>query len=171
MNAEIKKEDQQGLYKGIWISYAILLLHVLLLVLVAVAVVFFRGVVEYMPWILGGGAALIVISGYLFFRRFRKNVQAIREVLSDPLFRDRAVEVKLFGGVASLRLGQPVREIDTAIPLDSGPPIMQLEHPETQRMRRLDQLMRLLDKGLITHEEFSQLKKELLGSPPAELRM
>ena len=59
MNAEIKKEDQQGLYKGIWISYAILLLHVLLLVLVAVAVVFFRGVVEYMPWILGGGEAVI----------------------------------------------------------------------------------------------------------------
>lgn len=173
MKPEKKKEDQQGLYKGIFLSYAILLLHVLLLVLVAVTVVFFRGVVEYMPWILGGGATLIVLSGYLFFRRFRRNVNAIREVLSDPIFRDRAVEVKLFGGVASLRLGQPLRDQDVipTIQLENAPPVMQLEDPEAQRMRRLDQLVRLLDKGLISPEEFAQLKKEILGPPPAEIRV
>lgn len=161
-----KPKEDKGLFTGVMVAYLVLLLHVLLLVLVAVAVVFFRGVVEYMPWILGGGFALVLLSGYLFFRKFRKNAEKLREVLSDPVFRDRAVEVKLFGGVASLRLGQPVASANSAEPiLLDQVPVMQLEDPEAQRLRRLDQLVRLLDQGLISPEEFAQLKNELLAGP------
>jgi len=161
-----KKKEDKGLFSGVMVAYLVLLLHVLLLVLVGVAVVFFRGVVEYMPWILGGGFALILLSGYLFFRKFRKNAEKLREVLSDPVFRDRAVEVKLFGGVASLRLGQPVASATPAEPiLLDRVPVMQLEDPEAQRLRRLDQLVRLLDQGLISSEEFARLKNELLAGP------
>lgn len=172
MSKEKNKEDR-GFASGIFLSYAILILHVLLLILVGVAVVFFRGVVEYMPWILGGGAALILISGFWFFRRFKQNTAKLREVLSDPVFRDRAVEVKLLGGMASVRLGQPRREVDHDFPqmiqLDESKRVMQLEDPEAQRMRRLDQLVRLLDKELISPEEFAQLKKEILGSRPLDI--
>ena len=161
-----KKKEDKGLFSGVMVAYLVLLLHVLLLVLVGVAVVFFRGVVEYMHWILGGGFALILLSGYLFFRKFRKNAEKLREVLSDPVFRDRAVEVKLFGGVASLRLGQPVASGNPAEPiLLDRVPVMQLEDPEAQRLRRLDQLVRLLDQGLISPEEFGRLKNELLADP------
>lgn len=170
MSKEKKKEDR-GFFNGIFLSYAILLLHVLLLVLVGVSVVFFRGVVEYMPWILGGGLLLILVSGYFFFRRFRQNAEKLREVLSDPVFRDRAVEVKLFGGVASLRLGQPLPEMEQPqrLSLNQAQRVVQLEDPETQRMRRLDQLVGLLEKKLITPEEFAQLKKDVLGSSPLEI--
>ncbi|OHB28732.1 MAG: hypothetical protein A2X84_06510 [Desulfuromonadaceae bacterium GWC2_58_13] len=172
MSQEKKKEDR-GFVNGIFLSYAILILHVLLLILVGVAVVFFRGVVEYMPWILGGGTALVLLSGYLFFRRFHRNAAKLREVLSDPVFRDRAVEVKLFGGMASLRLGQPLPESDRDHPqmihLDGSQRVMQLEDPDAQRMRRLDQLVRLLEKELISPEEFAQLKKEILGSRPLDI--
>ncbi len=174
MSNEKKKEDR-GLFSGIFLSYAILILHVLLLLLVGVVVVFFRGVVEYMPWILGGGAILILISGFLFFRRFRRNAERLREVLSDPVFRDRAVEVKLLGGMASLRLGQPLpdddRDYDRGQMLshDASQRVMQLEDPEAQRMRRLDQLVRLLEKELISSEEFTQLKKEILGTRPLDI--
>jgi hypothetical protein len=126
-----------------------------------------------MPWILGGGAALVLISGYLFFRRFRQNTQKLREVLSDPVFRDRAVEVKLLGGLASLRLGQPRADSEGERPqmihLDESQRVMQLEDPEAQRMRRLDQLVRLLEKELISPEEFTQLKQEILGSRPRDI--
>lgn len=165
-----KKKEDKGLFSGVMVAYLVLLLHVLLLVLVGVAVVFFRGVVEYMPWILGGGFALILLSGYLFFRKFRKNAEKLREVLSDPVFRDRAVEVKLFGGVASLRLGQPTASANSTEPiLLDRVPVMQLEDPEAQRLRRLDQLVRLLDQGLISTEEFARLKDELLASHPVAI--
>ncbi len=172
MSTKKKKEDQ-GFFNSIFLSYAILILHVLLLLLVGVVVVFFRGVVEYLPWILGGGVALILFSGILFFRRFRRNAKKLREVLSDPVFRDRAVEVKLLGGMASLRLGQPLPDSDHERPqmlhLDDSQRVMQLEDPEAQRMRRLDQLVRLLEKELISPEEFSQLKDEVLGSRPLDI--
>lgn len=172
MSTEKKKEDR-GFFNSIFLSYAILILHVLLLLLVGVVVVFFRGVVEYLPWILGGGVALILFSGILFFRRFRKNTEKLREVLSDPVFRDRGVEVKLLGGMASLRLGRPLPDSDYEGPqmlsLDDSQRVMQLEDPEAQRMRRLDQLVRLLEKELISPEEFSQLKNEVLGSRPLDI--
>jgi cytochrome c biogenesis protein CcdA len=165
MNNKKKKEDR-GFFNGIFLAYGILLLHVLLLILVGVSVVFFRGVVEYMPWILGGGLLLILLSGYLFFRRFRRNAEKLRQVLSDPVFRDRAVEVKLFGGIASLRLGQPLPDTERPqqLSLNQAQQVVQLEDPETQRLRRLDQLVSLLEKKLITPEEFAQLKKDVIGS-------
>ncbi|MEJ2202349.1 MAG: hypothetical protein P8X63_15235 [Desulfuromonadaceae bacterium] len=110
-------------------------------------------------------------SGIFFFRRFRRNAEKIREVLRDPIFRERAVVVKLLGGVASLRLGQPIPDDERSQPLDfnRAQQFMQLEDPETQRLRHLDQLVKLLEKNLITPEEFTELKKDVIGSSPVDV--
>ncbi len=170
--AKDKKKEDRGYFSGVFLAYGILVLHVALLILVGVAVVFFRGVVEYMPWILGGGALLVIASGVFFYRKIKKNGEQLREVLNDPVFRGRAVEVKLLGGVATVRLGQPSGiEPPDVISLEGGAPVQMLEDPETARLRHLEQLASMLDKGLLSPEEFERLKKELLGpqNPKAEI--
>jgi len=154
------KKERTPVASGIFLGYFVLILHLLLIVGVGVAVVFLRGLVAYMEWILAGGLLLILFSGYYFYRRLRKNGQQIQEILKDPAFRGQNVEVSFLGGMASLRIGRDAN----APPLGAipGPVIQQIEDPETMRRRELSRLADLFEKELITREEFQQLKDELL---------
>lgn len=154
----------RGFLGGIFLSYLVLLLHGLLVLLLGVAVVFFRGVVEYMGWILGGGLALIALSGYLFYRRIRKQGLSLRESLNDPVLRDRPLEISFLGGVASVRLGRPSGAGEAVLP-GAATPVHQIESPENQRLRDMARLVKLLDEGLINPQEYEQLKKDLLSGP------
>ena len=155
------KPKEKGIFSSIFIGYAIILMHVLLVLIIGVAVVFFRGVTEYMLWILLGGLAIILASGYYFYRRIKQGAIDIKEVLNNPAFRDRGVEVKLLGGVASLRVGQPVDSIN-AVPLMAGPSVQQLESPESLRMRELEKLVHMRESNLVSQAEFEQLKRDIL---------
>ncbi len=159
-----KEKGEGGLFQGIFASYLILILHALLMLLLGLLVVFFRGVVEYMVWIVLGGLVLIVGSGYLFYRRLKNRSGNIGTILNDPAFRDRPLEISFLGGLASVRLGNPGHpgEAPRAIEGNVVEGSPRLEDPEALRRRELARLVLMLDKGLIDQDEYDKLKKNLL---------
>jgi len=159
-----KKKESDGVIKSVFIAYAILALHILLIAGIATLVLFFRGVVDYMLWILVGGLVLIVISAVYFFKRMRAEGKSLGEMLKNPMFNGRSVEVSLFGGMATLKLGQPNQPL--AIGHDMSIDIPKLEAPGISPhhdVTELAELARLLEKDLITIEEFNKAKRILLN--------
>ncbi|BBO86263.1 SHOCT domain-containing protein [Desulfosarcina ovata] len=159
-----KKKEGDGLVKSVMLAYFILALHVLLIAGMAILVLFFRGMVNYMLWIVLGGIAIVGISAFFLVRRMRAEGKSLREMLKNPMFSGRSVEVSLLGGMATVKLGQPSQP--PAIGHDTAIDIPRLEDPETSRSREVSQLAelaRLLEKDLITVEEFDQAKRRLLN--------
>ena len=159
-----KKKEGDGLVKSVLLAYFILALHVLLIAGVTILVLFFRGVVNYMLWIFLGGIALIGFSAFYFFRRMRAEGRSLREMLKNPMFSGRSVEVSLLGGMATVKLGQTSQP--PAIGHDAAIDIPRLEDPVTSRRRdvsELAELARLLEKDLITVDEFNKAKRQLLN--------
>lgn len=160
-----KKKEGDGLVKSVLLAYLILALHVLLIAGVAILVLFFRGLVNHMVWILIGGIALVVFCLFYFFRRMRAEGRSLREMLRNPMFNGRSVEVSLLGGMATVKLGQPAGR-PPALESDSAIDVPQLEDPQQVRNREiteLSELARLLEKDLITVDEFNQAKRRLLS--------
>jgi membrane protein implicated in regulation of membrane protease activity len=150
--------ENPGIVKNIFTGYFILILHVLLLVLLGLFIIFFRGLVQYMPWILGGGLALLVsalIWVVVKFRRQRDRVQHMRS-------QGRGVEISLLGGLASMRVGgSPGNQA-----WEQNAPL-QLEDPHTSRMRSMERLMEMYQQELISRDEFLRLKQDLLHAEDA----
>ncbi len=158
-----KNKEGDGLVKSVLLAYFILALHVLLIAGVAILVLFFRGVVNYLLWILLGGIALIGFSVFYFFMRMRAEGKSLREMLRNPVFNGRSVEVSLLGGMATVKLGQSSQV--PAIGHDAAIDIPRLEDPGASRSREVSELMelaRLLEKDLITVDEFNKAKRQLL---------
>jgi hypothetical protein len=160
-----KKKQGDGLMKSVLLAYFILAFHIVLIAGLAVLVLLFRGMVNYMLWILVAGIALAGISAFFFIRRMKAEGKSLREMLKNPIFNNRSVEVSLLGGMATVKLGQssgaPALEHDASIDLP------RLEDPEVIQNRdvvELAELARLLEKDLITVEEFNKAKHQLLNS-------
>ncbi len=158
MNENFKKEGS-GLFKSVSMAFVILILHVILIIAIGLLVLFFRGFVNYMIWIFLGVSALILLATYLFYRRIKSEGRSIRDTLNSPMFNGRPVEVSFLGGVASIRVGAPSTPPALGTQNYSHP--LQLEDPTTVRIRELTELSRLLEKGLITLDEFNQAKGNL----------
>ena len=160
-----QKKEGDGLLKSVLLAYSILALHVLLIAGMAILVLFFRGVVNYMLWIVIGGIVVVSLSAYLFFRRMRAEGKSLREMLKNPVFRGRSVEVSLLGGMATVKLGQP--SPSEAIGHDAPVDLPRLEDPDAPQnpeVSELAELARLLEKDLITVDEFNRAKRQLLKS-------
>jgi hypothetical protein len=159
-----KKKEDDGLVRSVLLAYFILALHVLLIACVAILVLFFRGVVNYMLWIFLGGVVLIGISAFYFIRRMRAEGRSLGEMLRNPMFNGRSVEVSLLGGMATVKLGQHAQP--PAIEHDAVVDIPRLEDPEASHSRdvsELAELARMLEKDLITVDEFNTAKRHLLN--------
>ena len=143
-------------------AYTILVLHLALIAGLGLVVIVLTGVANYLSWILIGGIGLIALSGYLFFRRLKREGKSLGETLRAPDFQGRELEVSLLGGLATMRLGKPDprKQIESA---GQGSQLL-LESPESTRIREIETLAQLLEKELITREEFDQAKKRLLNS-------
>ena len=152
-----KKSDINHLVNSLFLASSILIFHVILLAGLGILVLFFRGIVSYVFWIFLGGCALIISSAYLFFKYMqKKGGRTIFKILSLPEFKGKNVEVRLLGGLASLKIGSG-DEKQTVI--DSG--VRRLEDSQSVRLRELTELARLLEKNLITSDEFQKAKKSL----------
>jgi len=162
------EDRKSGIAGGLFLTYAILLLHILMILLLGVAVVFFRGVVAYFGWILFGGLFLILLSGYLFFRRLRRDNKRLRDVLNDPALKGRSLEISFLGGLASVRVGSPGAP---SASIESGPATPLIEDPESARLREIARLVRMLEKDQISRTEYEQLKEDILhrNHSPAEV--
>jgi hypothetical protein len=160
MDSKIQKNND-GLFKSIFLAHLILFLHLFLFAALGLMVVFLSGMMQYMVWVLLGGMSLVGLSAYLFFRRLRKEGRTLGEALRSPLFHGRAVEVSLLGGMATLKLDKP--NADDIIELENKSSALQLEDPESARIKEISALAQLLEKELITPDEFTRAKRRLLG--------
>lgn len=156
-----EKKERFAATGGIFAGYFVIVLHILLVLGLALVVIFLRGVNEYLTWILLGGLLLILGSGYFFYRKIKNDNRKLRDILADPAFEGKSLEVSLLGGMASLKVAQsPLNRPE----LEQGrhtPP--QIEDSRNTQVRELTQIANLLENNLITQEEYDRLKKNVLA--------
>lgn len=159
MTDNVKKEN--SVTSGIFAGYFVILLHLLLIMLLGLIVIFLRGVNEYLIWIVLGGLLLILGSGYFFYRKIKNDNKKLRDILNDPAFQGKSLEISFLGGMASMKIAQSPSSPNS---LDyNGQPPRQLEDSQSVQVRELTQIADLLKGKLITEEEYQRLKKEILS--------
>ena len=156
----IRKKDREGLFKSIFTAYFILLLHVFLLAGVGLTVVLFKGVYHYLPWILGGIGVLLVGLVLLIYRRMRESTSNIQSILGAPEFQDRAVEVRLLGGLASFKI-KP-KEQHSMLLEQHGANSHLIETSVARAERKMLELNTLYEKSLITRQEFDEARQKII---------
>ncbi len=156
-----KKNETTALVGSLFLASSVLVFHVVLLAAMGILVIFFSGIVNYIFWIFLGSCALIGGGVYFFFRYMKKDGgQMLYQLLSLPELKGKNLEVKLLGGLASLKIAgddEKARAIDINQPLSSR----QLEDSPSIQLRKLTDLASLREKKLITAEEYDQAKKSL----------
>ncbi|MCG8618108.1 MAG: SHOCT domain-containing protein [Desulfobacterales bacterium] len=160
-------KDKEGLFRSIFTAYFILLLHVFLLAGVGLTVVLFKGVYHYLPYVMGGLAIIILLMVWVIYRRMRETSSSLQEVLGTPEFQDRAVEVRLLGGLASFNI--KAKENSNMLlpehinPEDMGYPGARLIEDSVARAeRKMLELNTLYEKNLITREEFEAARQTII---------
>ena len=162
MNSDNKKESN-GLMKSIFAAHMILVLHVMLIAGVGCLILFFGAIVQYMVWILVIGSLLIFLAGYLIRRKMVMEGKQLRDMLSLPEFSGRTIEVSILGGMASLRLessSQGNQAFQPGLPNHSN----RLIDSDSFQLRELSELVELLNKNLITLDEYNMFKRKLMDS-------
>ncbi len=157
---KLNDEQNKNFFSGVVLAYLVLLLHILLMVGLGITVVVIKGIYDFRWLILLAGIAIIGGSGYYFYRYFKEHKQKLHDLMSDPAFNDRTLEISLMGGMATVRLGHKDDNIKL-IQADETE-VKQLEQPKSVQIKELTELTRMLDDELITREEFLQLKKEII---------
>lgn len=152
--------NSESLFKGVLLAHLILALHFVLLAGLVVVIFFFGWLVSHLFWIILAVILLAGLSAYLFYRRLRREGRSLREAMRSPMFEGRSVEISLLGGMASLRLGPPTQTTTIEYGGNGGSRI--LEDPEVMRIREIEALGDLLEKRLITPQEFADAKKKIL---------
>lgn len=155
-------QPQESPFRGILLAYFILIFHVLLILGLGALMIFFRTVINYLPWILAGVGVLIIGSWGLWWYFIKKRGKKLTDALKDPVFQGRTVEVTLLGGLASLKLGQS-QGGPLAIDYSAPEAPKQLMDPAILRVEELSKLANLLKEDLITMDEFLKAKKDLIG--------
>lgn len=142
-------------------AHAVLLLHFVLIAALLLVVIFSRGLISFLPWVVLGGVLVLGLSAGFLWRRLRRQGRSLAQTLRDPVFHGKSLEISLLGGLASLRLdsaggGSP------ALPGAHAPPAGRLEDPCAESMRQLQDLARLYERELISRAEFERAKQKLL---------
>jgi len=158
-----KNKDRDGLFKNIFIAYFILLAHVILLAGIGVTVVLFKGVYHYLPWIMGSIGILVLTIAWIFYRRMSQHSSEIKDILSMPEFRDRTVEVRLLGGVASFKI---TAKENQQMLIDHHPSTLSnrllIESDINKIEQEIFRLTALFKKDLITQEEFDKARQTII---------
>ena len=160
MHAESNEQGRE-IFKAVLMTHFILFLHLLIIAGLGVLVIFFRGVTQYLLWILLGGILLIGFSGsFIYWRIKSKGRKTLQEMEQSPVFQGRSFEISFLGGLASLKVGNP----NKAAQLENRSSItkLQLEDPEAIRIRELTELAQMVEKKLITLEEYHRMKKQII---------
>jgi hypothetical protein len=160
---QIKEEQNRSMFSSVVVIALIILFHVALIVGLISSVILFKGIYDLRWWILGIGLLLFIASGYYFYRRAKAGKRRLRDIMKDPAFQNRSVEISLMGGMATLRVGhQDHQQQPRMIDVDPDGEIKQLPAPSSHQIAELTELNRMLEQGLITKEEFMRLKQDIL---------
>jgi hypothetical protein len=153
--------EENSHFKSVLMAYFILALHVLLIAGLVMLVIFFRGIINYMIWIVIGGSTVVLASGYHFYKRLQKDGKTLQEMMSSSRLGSSPIEVSFLGGIASFKIGRPGNTPALSSGA-AGQPLQQLEDPATGRIRELTELVRLLEDNLITLDEYNKVKQQIL---------
>jgi len=152
----------KGMFSGIFLAQLVLVLHALILLGIGFIVLFFRGILEYMPWIFAIGTLTILATGGYVFWRIRRSRGQLREALSNVDLRGRSVEISFLGGLASFKVGAPGQSSQGSfIELNDGDAPLLIEDSRGRRVQHMEKLASMLEAGLLTREEFDRLKSSL----------
>ena len=155
--------EGEGMFKAVLLAQAIVIFSVFLPLGLVFMLIFFRTVIDYMLYFVLGVIGLLMLSGFLLYRWIKaKGRQAMQDIENSSLFRGRSVEVSFLRGLASIRFGQQNEQ--KALETTLSEPKFQLEDPETMRIRELTELAKLLEKNLITSEEYNRAKDQIFKS-------
>ena len=159
--AENSSQPQGGIFKGVLLAYFVLVLHVVLILGLGVLMFLFGGVVAYLPWIIALGTLVLAGSCYLWWKHLKRQGRSIRDMMRDPLFQGRTVEVSFLGGVVNVKLGQS----QGPLTIEHSPQETQRQivDPAKQQADELTRLAHLLKEDVITIDEYLQAKKEITG--------
>lgn len=152
-----EEDIPKNLGNGVRVAFGILLLHVLLLLGIGLLVLLLKGLIHYVSLIFLAAFIFLGFLAYLLFRKFKKSRTDLEGILRNPDFADKNLEIRLLGGLASLRMGD-----ENPKPLNSGVtnPLL-LESPQSLRIRELTELGTMYEKNLLTLEEYEMAKKEI----------
>ncbi len=161
----VKNNENKGenLFGAVLMIHLILFLHLLIIAGIVLLVIFFRGITQYTLWIFLGAIVLFILSAYIIIRRIKtKGKKVLRDIEESSLYRGRDVEVSVLSGLVSLKFGRP----DGLKALENKSPdvTLQLEDPETMRIRDLAELARMYEKKLITYDEYIKSKNQIMKS-------
>lgn len=159
-----KNSNDSGLPRGIYIASIILLLHVVLLAVIGSMIILFKGMYQYLPWILGGLGILITATVWILYQRMKKNSSDIKEILSMPQFQNREVEVKFLGGMASFKIApetNPQTMIEHHALNNSNTPL--IENGLNKKEEKIFKMKELFKKeDLMDKKEFEKAKQDIL---------
>lgn len=158
-----KNKEKEGLFRSIFTAYFILLLHVFLLAGTGVTIVLFKGVYHYLPWVMGSIGVLVLLIAWIFYQRMRKSSSDIKQILSMPEFRERAVEVTFLGGLASFKVKAPVNQqarIDHQPSSHSSTLLIEDDINKTEQ--KITRLSALYEKDIISKKEFEKAKQKII---------
>ncbi|MEZ4549398.1 MAG: hypothetical protein R2860_04635 [Desulfobacterales bacterium] len=85
------------------------------------------------------------------------------KLMSLPELDGKNVEINLLGGLASFKVTDEDKKRSRAIENNTDPAHLMLEDPESKRFRDISALANMLEKELITREEYNHLKKSLMN--------
>jgi hypothetical protein len=156
---KVVDKEKEDMVRGLLMAYSILIFHALLVCGLFFVIIFFQGLVRYMPWIFLTGGALIVYSGYRFLQSMKQKHQTLGDLLRDPLFEGRSVDLRLLGGAVEIKLGKPDKARVEAI--EVKPKVCEIEDRSPERERELLRLDYLLERRLITKDEYNKAKKSV----------
>jgi hypothetical protein len=156
------KSNGSEIGRGLLWAHAILLLHILLVAFLALVVLLLGGLARHLIWVFIGGSLLLLCAAYGLYRRFKKNKADFYHTLdnvSQP--RDRDIEIRILGGLLSINVNRRGGS-GSVLPDARKREAPQLEGPDTLRNRELLELAALLERNLITPNEFERAKKNIL---------
>ena len=154
--------EDTSLAKGVLLAFVILFFHVGMLLTVALLVVFFGFIIKYFAWILLALGLGIGATIFYILYSLKKQTGGLADVLAMPEFRGKNIELKLFGGLASLKVTDSQKS-ESMLEYDGQAEPLYLESPDNSRVRELSELARLLENDMITSEEYQQIKSELFN--------
>jgi len=155
-----KNYNNSGLFKSIFTAYFIVLLHVVLIAGIGVTIILFKGLYQYLPWVMGGIALLVMVISVLLYQRMKNNSVQIKDILAMPQFQDRTVEIKLLGGIASFKI-TPETNQQTLIDNSYSNTLM-IENDINKTEQKILRLTTLFEKDIITKEEFEKAKQNII---------
>ena len=156
------KKDKQTVLKSIFTAYFILLLHVVLLAGVGLSVLLFKGFYHYLPWIVGGSSILVLMIAWAIYRKIAANSGQIRDILSYPEFKNRTIEIKLLGGLASFTVKDKKQTPLLSVQDNDLDHNNLLESSIGKTERKMAELIALYEKKLITKDDFESAKQKII---------